>query len=367
RTDGSAPLASGALSRGDKETGGRWWGAALPSGLKLEGGNTRYLLRVRSPLAIASVSDFRWLAATSQATGASTTTCAPHVRAGFGGAISRLISTNAGTDTEHAWLDAVFKLRTCNATTWYEDADNDGFGRADRTVLSCTKPQGHVATPGDCDDGNAARNPGAVDVCDGVDNDCDGTLDEADPDAGQACGTGGKGVCAAGTRRCVSRALACVANKSPSLETCNGEDDDCDGAVDEDNPGGGGSCTTSLPGPCAAGKLTCAAGKLQCVTTYKTGADVCDGIDNDCNGTVDDAKPAAHSCDDEDPCTLNVCAQGRCENPAGNDGASCNDLDACTTGDVCRAGICAGQVQPETGCGFAWGSPFTAAPLNLPA
>ncbi len=63
-------------------------------------------------------------------------------------------------------------------TTYYADADNDGYGNPSVTVLGCQAPAGYVATGTDCDDTLNSVHPGAVDVCgDGLDNDCNGIVD----------------------------------------------------------------------------------------------------------------------------------------------------------------------------------------------
>jgi len=62
-----------------------------------------------------------------------------------------------------------------DATTWYADVDGDGWGDDLDTTVSCTAPSGFAADGGDCDDGDASVNPGAIDLCeDGYDDDCDG-------------------------------------------------------------------------------------------------------------------------------------------------------------------------------------------------
>jgi hypothetical protein len=48
-------------------------------------------------------------------------------------------------------------------------------------------------------------------------------------------------------------------------ETCNGIDDDCNGLVDEGNPGGGLACNTGLTGACALGTTVCSNGAISCV------------------------------------------------------------------------------------------------------
>ncbi len=60
----------------------------------------------------------------------------------------------------------------CQPSTWYADADADGFGDPASPSEACEAPAGAVADSTDCDDTNPAANPGAVEVCDGADNDC---------------------------------------------------------------------------------------------------------------------------------------------------------------------------------------------------
>lgn len=63
--------------------------------------------------------------------------------------------------------------------TFYQDNDNDGYGNAAVSVTDCIQPPGYVTVSGDCNDANAAVNPGATELCNGIDDNCDGL-----PDAG---------------------------------------------------------------------------------------------------------------------------------------------------------------------------------------
>ena len=67
-----------------------------------------------------------------------------------------------------------------DAPTWYYDADSDGYGLDDSTLVQCYQPTGYAELGGECDDGDAAVNPAATEVCDGIDNDCEGTVDGSD-------------------------------------------------------------------------------------------------------------------------------------------------------------------------------------------
>ena len=63
-------------------------------------------------------------------------------------------------------------------STWYQDGDSDGYGDATVTDIDCWQPTGYVSDDTDCDDTVATIYPGAIEYCNGVDDNCDGTIDE---------------------------------------------------------------------------------------------------------------------------------------------------------------------------------------------
>ncbi|MBX2802172.1 MAG: lamin tail domain-containing protein [Myxococcales bacterium] len=75
-----------------------------------------------------------------------------------------------------------------DAGTWYQDVDGDGFGDERFSEQACEAPAGHVADDTDCDPLNAAINPGAVEICNGIDDDCDTLADDADDSLDQSTG-----------------------------------------------------------------------------------------------------------------------------------------------------------------------------------
>jgi hypothetical protein len=165
--------------------------------------------------------------------------------------------------------------------------------------------------------------PNTDSVCDGVDDDCDGAADEGFVPTATTCGTG---LCAgAGMRSCVAGNVvdSCQAGLPGSTTdtVCNGSDDDCDGAIDEEFTPAATSCGV---GVCAATGLTsCVAGALtdSCEPgdPISTSDTTCNAADDDCNGLVDDGYVGVTT----------TCGYGECENSGTTVCASGYVVDNC--------------------------------------
>ncbi|MCA9542615.1 MAG: hypothetical protein KC620_27150, partial [Myxococcales bacterium] len=155
---------------------------------------------------------------------------------------------------------------------------------------------------------------------------CDGIADEGpdggDPVAPGDCATGQPGICAIGQRACIDGSVICIPEQSPQEEICDGFDNDCDGSVDEGLVNACGNCE-SLP------------------------EEICNGIDDDCDGVADNGELCVNgACVDGNCrqfCEGNECVEAGtyCDQPTGLCISPCDGVE-CEFGWICNqnSGIC---------------------------
>ena len=197
---------------------------------------------------------------------------------------------------------------------YYGDADADGYGFGSAT-MSCSGVAGSVTNNADCDDTNGAVHPGAFEVCNGVDDDCAYGADDglrfndyyADND-GDTYGAGRPASACAPIEGRVTNNADCDdfnASVYPSAaESCNGIDDNCDGSVDEgvmntyyldsdcDGYASGPAILACIQPPCSSPRLSGDCNDSN-AAIHPDAPELCDGFDNNCNGTIDEGACAA--------------------------------------------------------------------------
>jgi hypothetical protein len=268
------------------------------------------------------------------------------------------VCDGADNDCDDLVDDADPDLDASTATTFYADADGDGWGDEDAVTVACDPPSAAVTRSGDCDDGDPTVSPVATELCDTVDNDCDGDIDEAsaaDASTWYADTDGdGFGDADASEVACeppsghVADATDCddaeAAVNPDAAEVCNTIDDDCNGWIDDDDPGLTGASTwyQDADGDGYGGTAWTLDACLQpsgfvsdatdCddldADASPAGTETCDGADNDCDGTVDEDDEVLGDAAD---CAAVDCADVLAGRPTATDGTYFLDPDGAGT------------------------------------
>ena len=243
-------------------------------------------------------------------------------------------------------------------TTYYLDADEDGYGAAENSILDCSPPSGYVSNADDCNDIDTFISPDAQEICDTLDNNCDGNIDDEDPLVlGQlqwfidydSDGFGNlsfpQDACTAPTGY-VANGDDCDdlnASISPNgQEICDELDNNCDTQIDEgvtttyyldtDEDGFGGNAVTlegcTLPSGYSETNDDC---NDTSDNVFPTNPEVCDNIDNNCDTQIDEGLFQDWFLDyDQDGYGDDAFTQNDCEAPSNlyvEEGGDCNDLD----------------------------------------
>lgn len=157
------------------------------------------------------------------------------------------------------------KFSTCTPLVWYQDLDGDGYGSS-VTIESCSQPIGYTSVSGDFNDSSASLNPGALELCNSIDDNGNGIVDEGFDNDGD-----GYTICNGDTDDTNS-------NVNPgATELCNGIDDNCNGQTDEgfDNDSDG---YTNCQGDCNDSDEQVNPGQIEVVGNE---------IDENCDGVIE--------------------------------------------------------------------------------
>ncbi len=195
-------------------------------------------------------------------------------------------------------------------TTFYADADSDGFGSPDDTVSACEVPEGYTMDATDCDDTDPEVYPDAPEFCDGVDNNCDGDPDDGAeatwyPDLdedGYGDSTLPETGCSPGPKYTTTDGDCDDTNSEVSpggVEVCDGLDNNCDQQIDEgvlftfykDSDGDGFGSPEETMNVCEpTDGLVENSEDCDDSDSYVNpdAAELCDSVDNNCDGVIDE-------------------------------------------------------------------------------
>jgi hypothetical protein len=197
-------------------------------------------------------------------------------------------------------------------TTYYLDADGDGFGNPNSSQSSCVTLTGYVTNNADCNDANSLIKPTAIEICNTVDDNCNGLINEGlvllnyyiDSDLdGFGAGTAQSSCISLGSTY-VTNNTDCNNNnpniRPNAIEVCNATDDNCNNSIDEgltfvnyfidtDSDGfGAGTAINECSNP-GTGYVT---NNTDCNNSNPNirpnAVEICNAIDDNCNGLINE-------------------------------------------------------------------------------
>ena len=190
-------------------------------------------------------------------------------------------------------------------TTFYYDEDHDGYGTSSKTIQACSVPVNYSANSEDCNDSNPDVHPGANEICNGIDDNCDSVIDGEnsvgciiyyyDGDSDTYGDLNNKCLCS-GEGNYTATVSGDCNDSNPNIhpnatEFCNGIDDDCD-PMTPDGSGEQAPLNSNQIGVCSGSVKYCLDGTWQDyyynINNYEAQEETCDGLDNNCDGSVDE-------------------------------------------------------------------------------
>nr|BDT37596.1 MopE-related protein [Myxococcus sp. MH1] len=242
------------------------------------------------------------------------------------------------------WVSNNSDCNDNNASIWqwrryYRDADGDGFGSPATWKDSCGQPSGYVTDATDCNDTSSAVKPGVVKSC-------------------------GIGACATSIQACINGVEQVCTPRLPTEEVCDQIDNNCNGQVDDLPPVtcGVGTCQRTVPACANICELeerhdgkppveVCTWRSNFCVPGTPMPAEVCNGVDDNCNGMTDEGVQLTFYRDEDGDGFGAASAPigSGCSVPPGAslNSLDCNDKNAAvhpSAQKTCGVGACANSV-----------------------
>ncbi|HNM30908.1 MAG TPA: MopE-related protein [Chitinophagales bacterium] len=206
----------------------------------------------------------------------------------------------------------IVKLAICD-NHYFADSDGDGYGNLLSDTLACSAPVGYVADSTDCNDADASQYPSAIDICNAFDDNCNGLIDEdatfnvyyLDFDGDNYGDVSIDSTSCITPPGYVNNSLDCndadLYINPDAPESCNGIDDNCNALIDDglivytfyidaDGDTFGNplividTCVEAVPGY-VTNDLDC---NDLLASIYPGTTEVCNALDDDCNGIIDD-------------------------------------------------------------------------------